>query len=159
MPERNFIASKKPLWVLALSHPFELLVAFLCEITGIPLMLGFHLSNSTAEVLSLPLQILWGVLLFIGGALALIGLVRFHMSPEARRQILALRIEQSGWICVATALLIFGFILVTLNATGAGFVILTYTAFIVACVLRYLALRQAVRAYEKVIRRYVNDAD
>jgi len=159
MPERNFIVSKKPLWVLALSHPFELLIAFLCVVSGIPLMLGFHLSNSTAEVLPFTLQILWGVLLFIGGALSILGLVRFHMSPEARRQILALRIEQSGWIMVATALFVFGFILFTLNASGAGFVLLTYTAFIAACVLRYLTLRQAVRAYTKVIHNYVNNAD
>jgi uncharacterized membrane protein YidH (DUF202 family) len=159
MPERNFIVSKKPLWVLVLSHPFELLIAFLCVVTGIPLMLGVHLSNSTAEVLPFTLQILWGVLLFIGGALAMLGLVRFHTSPEARRQILALRIEQSGWIMVATALFVFGFILVTLNASGAGFVLLTYAAFIAACVCRYIALRHAVRAYTKVIHQYVNDAD
>lgn len=143
---------KRLVRVALLEDPFEVLIAGLCVVSGVPLLLfGPSVSpGSVGHLLPTWLMYAWSAALFTGGSSTLIGKVGQRWSS------MYARVEQAGMALLAAAAVIYAIALVTIaHRTGANTIpsVAIYTAFAGACVIRYFRLYAARRNRTRRTRR------
>jgi hypothetical protein len=133
----KWVVSHTPLPLLL--HPFEVFLAFLCVISGLPMLLQVTpRPNSLEALLPAWLVFTWGVILVSGGLLTLVGTVR-RSEPWERSGVGVL-----GFASVAYSIAIF--LAVGVGGSVAGAIVL---AFGLACWFRYLTLTEAKRVRDR----------
>jgi hypothetical protein len=127
-----------------LESPWEVLIAFWCALTGIPLLLNGPAKSASSidRVLPPSFVYVWGVVLFLGGVLILIGRIQ--------RKTSYFRLERSGLILLSGATLIYCGGIVSVKHQGAiGAIIFLFT-FSLACLIQYYKLGRAIKIIANV---------
>lgn len=143
---------RRPIVALLMGHPFELLIAFWGVIAGLPLALGVITPSVTMAQLDPTLLSMFGFMLAFGGLAAFIGLYTFFVTSSYVHQIIAMRVEQTGWVVLGSAVLTHAILLIYLRAPGTTVGLITFFAISLACLGRYLSLRQVIRSYGRSLK-------
>jgi hypothetical protein len=142
----------KPFKALLLTHPFELMLAMWGILAGVPLVLGVLPSNVAMQQLNHHFILhIFGFAMTYGGVSIAIGLVLFYNAKDFVRQVVALRIEQSGWISMSTAIFVYASLVVSLTTGTTIFAIMSWLAMGGACLCRYFGLRRVIINLERAI--------
>lgn len=126
-------------------HPFQLFLLVLSIVSGIPLLLGIERGPATIESL-LPdgMVYMWGLLLTVGSATALIGSLMSN-------RINGILVEQWGLLVVAVTTIFYGVgILLVVGRTGIqpAAIIL---AFGLACAYRWYELQRYIGSLSRIV--------
>ncbi len=126
-----------PAW--ALRNPFELFVASLTFMVGVPLLLSGYAPASIQAALGDDVARVWGTTLVIGGLFTTLGLRRTEKFGKYE-------IERAGLALLATTTVIYTIVILDVLGPPGGVAAATNLAFALACVVRYylLGLRSAV---------------
>lgn len=114
---------------------FELLIAFIFAVSGLPLALGVA-PNPTSIIAVLPdiARVVWGILLSTGGFLVLWGIIWRHYNPI--KFVSGLYLERAGLYMLGSSTAVFVLAIVVFAGTAGFFAGMTYGAFAAACASR-----------------------
>lgn len=132
---------------------FELLIAYLCVVAGLPLALGAPPPNSIQRILPSWLVHCWGATLFIGGVLIVLGLALRRGAPGISRLLVGLRIEQAGLLPMAAGAAVFSLVITVAAGWPGVFAGGTYLMFAAACLLRTVEVRDTARGIDQAVQR------
>lgn len=96
------LSERVRLWILTrlprgvLEDPFELFIAFLCFLSGVPLLFGKTEATSIQALLPQWLAYSWGLMLVLGSLLTVVGVLSYTHKARSERQHYARLIEKSG---------------------------------------------------------------
>ncbi len=127
-----------------LESPWEMFVALLCVLAGIPLLInGPDKSASSIDKVLPPILVyVWGGTLLIGGILILWG--------RSQRRTSNFRLERGGLALLASAGLIYGAGILVARGQAAIVAVLTIYTFVATCLVQYYKLGKAIKALEQV---------
>jgi hypothetical protein len=132
---------------------FELLIAWLCLGTGLPMALGAPAPMSLQRALPHWLINCWGGTLFLGGLLIVVGIGLRHRHPSTARLATGLRVEVAGLMPLAAGSAVFGIVIAAAGGWRGMFAAGTYVMFAVACLLRSVEVRDAERGLRSAVTR------
>lgn len=128
------------------SDAFEILIAWLCLVSGVPMLLDRAQPNSVISLLPEWLVRLWGINLALGGLLILLGYGAWrHRSRTFAHGELGLGIEQAGLCLLGSGTLVFGIIIVMVAGWAGMLPAGTYLVFTAACLFRYIEISDIKR--------------
>ncbi len=131
---------------------FELLIAIMCMLTGLPLGFGVAPSpSSIAAVLPTFGQIAWGISLSLGGASVVYGIVWRYFKPT--QFIAGLYIERGGLYMLASSVSCFVIAAVVFAGAPSAFVAAFVGAFVAACISRTRSIKREIA----IIRQHGGD--
>lgn len=121
-----------------LIHPWELLIAGLCLLSGLPLALGAPSPNSINQALPELLVRVWGATLASSGAAVTSGLVLPYIRPHLAT--VGLRVERGGLALLAAAASVFSIAIIVAAGWRGALPAATYLMFAAACGIRTVVL-------------------
>lgn len=146
---------KPPQWLrdLLLEDQFELFIAFLCMISGLPLIFQAAAAPSSLEAL-LPVAVvrLWGATLCIGGTVICVGIFLRHINRR-RLYFEGLMIEAAGLLPLGAATLVLSIVAFYVQGMKVLFGALIYLSFTGACASRFWAITLVMRALRTAMTR------
>lgn len=126
---RRWVRSHLPLFVV--QYSFELFVAILCLLAGVPYLLGEVDPQSLEANLPMPLVTVWGVMLTIGPLAMLAGIYRHYKATHIEDVIFWQRVEAWGLSVLAYSAYIYaGAVLASSSKDGwiAAILVATFGA-------------------------------
>lgn len=131
--------------------PFEVLIVFLCILSGTPMAFG-AVPSPNSLLVSLPHWAVrgWGALLAVGGLMTYIGLVMSHIVAK-RRFIEGLYVEAGGLLLIGSGSLVFSMSIMAVNGWNSIFSISVYIVLAASCFFRYRTLRRTIRKMREAI--------
>lgn len=130
-----------------LYHPWEMLIAGLCLLSGIPLALGAPSPSSMNRFLSPFVVQWWGGTLGLGGSAIVVGLVLAYVRPRVAT--VAWRIERAGLALLGSASLVYGVAIATVAGWPGVLPAATYSMFAAACMIRAVVLQATARGIKR----------
>lgn len=130
----------KRVWRAIQASSIEVFLALLCFVSGLPILINpmTFAPAAIAALFPLPIVILWGIALTVGGALNLVGLATENVY-----------LRRSGLMMLSVGALIMGGSVLVISGWTRGFVIGTYLVFSWATATRYHALGKVISARRK----------
>jgi hypothetical protein len=138
---RLFVLGKMPR--VLIQETFEVFTAFLCIISGLPLVFGQVEANSINATLPIIAAQVWGLTLLVGAVLTLIGLLIANAvsGPGAfRRMISGHKIERLGLLALAWAGGLYGTTILFTNGLGGFVATMIIYIFALTCLVRAFVL-------------------
>lgn len=132
---------------------FEMLIAALCLISGIPIALGFPTVNSVTSLLPVWLIRCWGADLALAGLLILIGLIAGRAAKTVNRRMFMIQIEQAGLTMLGTGSAVLMMSIMTIGGWRAALPVGTYLALTLSCYFRTIEISDVKRGIERSRRR------
>lgn len=128
------------------SDAFEILIAWLCLVSGVPMMIGHAQPNSVIALLPEWLVRVWGINLALGGLLILLGYGAWrHRARTVVHGELGLSVEQAGLCLLGSGTLVFGVIIILVAGWAGTLPAGTYLVFTAACLFRYVEINDIKR--------------
>jgi hypothetical protein len=122
---------------------FEILIAFICALSGIPLAFSIA-PRPTSIVVVLPelARIVWGISLSLGGSLVLVGIIWRYNNPI--KFISGLYLERAGLYMLGSSTAVFVLAIIVFAGANGFFSGMTYGAFASACLSRTMLITREI---------------